>query len=70
VAPTFVWYGFGEVNFEEHVKALKSIDYQGFATIEYETWITGSLGINPHNRFLDQVRIAKEAYSFAKAEGF
>jgi len=62
----FVWYGHGEVNFEEHFRALKEIGYDGFASVEYETFIQPGW---PH-AMMDLERAAKDAARFLRKHGF
>ncbi len=61
----YVWYGQGEVNFEETFRALKSIGYDGFASVEYETFLRSTW---PHG-MLDLERAAKDTAIFMRKHG-
>lgn len=66
-----VWYGGGIVNFKELGRALKSINYKHYATVEWEGWFVGG----PFGRgepggvgLTDFDRVAQEIKAFFEKE--
>ena len=64
----WVWFGYGQVNFEEHFAALKEIGYNGYGAVEYETQFPG-LGVPHKYAILDLDRVAKDAAIFLRKHG-
>lgn len=68
-----IWFGGGLVDFREVARTLKEINFQGFASVEWEGWqVGGSMGVGePAGIGLaDMDRVAVEAREFLLDQGF
>ncbi len=68
-----VWFGGGLVNFTEVREALEAIDFQGYASVEWEGWLVGGdLGVGEPAGvgIADFDRVAIESKEFLEEFGF